>query len=888
MVKTDDNGSLGTDINQTGYFTVSSESPTIMENTTTDAGSQWTSVTYTEDTGNPSFVGCTTPNPYPGGVEEALALWLNASDSVYADNSGTVVGTTLAADGDDVNAWRNLAGTTSTDATTYNSGLDAPVFYNNETYNLNFNPIVRFDGYDDALDFYDQYIFSSNGGMAMIAVVDADASSTGQIDFIIDIGGYPSIGYGMGYSADGSVFYALGSGSDNRVVNAHTSNHLPVIQRGSIVFNPGGSFGEYWNGTLQNSASTTLTQVTDAEVDESASSTSGTGPLSIGRQSKEYKMLEDGRAFKGKIGEVIVYNDSVSDNDMSKIESYLAIKYGITKSGDYLNSKGAIVWDATANSDYHHNVIGIGCDNFSGLMQKQSRSVNTDAFIAVGLGDIAATNSANTETFASDRSFMVLGYKGTDNNFAIDGVGGEFQQKINKEWLISESGTVGAVEIGVDTAGLGLTGCEHLYLVVDTNSSADFTTDDDMVVMTKDGDLYSCSYDFEDGDLFTFVKYEDAVYLELPGYNTVINAEEYCNLDELQYTYYYDVNEPEKLRFAIEKYPGEPGANTAEFTATVTVTTKNDPTSSSGVIRKEDAVNERASFTCGRFWNVEVTSGSLDGWVNVRFYFDVLDTVTAKAAAADFNELYSNTLPTSSLKWFKTVGESFDTTKLVSTGYEGQTILLTDFEYGWEDGIRYVEFKEISSFSGGGGMFGVGEGMTLPVVLLYFEASGGENQVFLDWGTSSEENTEKFVVQKSTDGKDWTDIGQVEAVGFTAERQDYKFIDKTPVMGVGYYRLKMVDFDGYTEYSAIKSVHFDGSPPDIQLYPNPAREAFNVKVPFDYPSFELFNALGQLEPIQPELKEGLYVFDTAQLTKGVYFLKVHNGSEEYNVKVLLE
>jgi hypothetical protein len=884
MVKTDEDGCVGTDVDQSGSFAVGSETPTIMENTTNATGaSTWLSLSPTEDTGTPAFLGCVDPYPYPGGVQEDLALWLNACDSVYADNASTSIGATPTTNGIAVNAWRNIYQGTTTDATTFNSDLDAPYYYNNSTINLNFNPVVRFDGYDDALDFYDSYIFTSKAGMEMLAVVDTDPESSGNVDMVLDIGLLASAGYGIGYSADGSAFYACNTGTENFLSNAHAANDDPVILRGSLEF--GGLITEYWDGVLKYSDNMTLSEITTTEIQESSTHGESSGPLTIGRQAKNYSYTD--RAFDGNMAEIIVYDDTLSANDIAKVESYLAIKYGITKNGNYVNHAGEVLWDATSNSDYHNNVVGIGRDDYSGLMQKQSRSIASDSFITIGLGDIDTVNTANTGTFGCDQSFLLAGHKGTDNTFAVDAIGGEFQKKINKEWKIEKIRSVGTVEVGVDTTGIGLNGCEHLYMVVDTNNSGDFTTADDMAVMTRDGGMYTCDYQFDDGDLVSFVKYEDAVYLELPGYNTTINADEYCNLAEGDYTYYYDVEDPEKLRFAIEKFPGAAGANTSAFEAAVTITTKNDPTTASGLIRKEDALNEQATYYLGRYWNVELVSGTLNGWVNMRFYFDAQDTAVAKTAADQFNETYSNSLPMSSLVWFKSVNESFDTTKLDSFGYNGNSIVLTDYTYGVEDGITYVEFSNITSFSGGGGKYGVGNG-TLPVTLIHFSAMPEERGIILSWSTSTEYNTEKFVVQRSADLQNWTEMGVVAAAGFSKKIQQYQIADRSPLLGVNYYRLKIVDFDGYTEYSENRFASYRVNLPEIQLYPNPARDQFHVKVQAEDVWFELYNPLGRSETIELELRDGVYTFSTHHLAKGMYFLKVHTPGREETVKVVLE
>ncbi|CAN0596030.1 unnamed protein product, partial [Laminaria digitata] len=61
--------------------------------------------------------------------------------------------------------------------------------------------------------------------------------------------------------------------------------------------------------------------------------------------------------WDGNIAEVVVYTDDLTDTDLQKVESYLAIKYGITLDQttprDYLASNSSVVFPATSsNPDY--------------------------------------------------------------------------------------------------------------------------------------------------------------------------------------------------------------------------------------------------------------------------------------------------------------------------------------------------------------------------------------------------------------------------------------------------------------------------------------------------------------------------------------------------------
>jgi hypothetical protein len=120
-------------------------------------------------------------------------------------------------------------------------------------------------------------------------------------------------------------------------------------------------------------------------------------------------------AFPGDIQEVIWYNTGISAYEAQKVESYLALKYGISLSQttptDYLASEGSIVWNAANAGVYKQQIAGIGRDYTSSLNQKQSRSVEGDT-ITIGLGTIAPSNAENPAYFTTDTTFLTWANNG--------------------------------------------------------------------------------------------------------------------------------------------------------------------------------------------------------------------------------------------------------------------------------------------------------------------------------------------------------------------------------------------------------------------------------------------------------------------------------------------
>ena len=82
--------------------------------------------------------------------------------------------------------------------------------------------------------------------------------------------------------------------------------------------------------------------------------------------------------------------------------------------------------------------------------------------------------------------------------------------------------------------------------------------------------------------------------------------------------------------------------------------------------------------------------------------------------------------------------------------------------------------------------------------------------VDLTWATASEINNDYFLVQHSSDGIRFDDLGTVVGAGTTTQSHSYDWMHDHPSAGVNYYRLKQVDFDGQFEYSPIRVVMMDG------------------------------------------------------------------------------
>ncbi|MEM8906410.1 MAG: T9SS type A sorting domain-containing protein [Bacteroidota bacterium] len=136
----------------------------------------------------------------------------------------------------------------------------------------------------------------------------------------------------------------------------------------------------------------------------------------------------------------------------------------------------------------------------------------------------------------------------------------------------------------------------------------------------------------------------------------------------------------------------------------------------------------------------------------------------------------------------------------------------------------------------------------LPVELVTFNAKIQEEQVILKWETASEQNNEGFEIQRSADGKDWQAINWIDGHNTTSEHHLYRFQDQRPLKGLGYYRLKQMDFDGTFAYSPIVSVHWNNeSEQTMRVAPNPTQGSITYQLYDDKRilDVDLYDAFGQ-------------------------------------------
>ncbi len=109
----------------------------------------------------------------------------------------------------------------------------------------------------------------------------------------------------------------------------------------------------------------------------------------------------------------------------------------------------------------------------------------------------------------------------------------------------------------------------------------------------------------------------------------------------------------------------------------------------------------------------------------------------------------------------------------------------------------------------------------LPVELVSFQASAAEGNVAINWSTATEQNSDRFVVERSQDGSYFEEIATVQAAGNSTSYRNYTVVDDASFFGNNYYRLRQWDLNGSQTESTITAVYMQGDGATIKVYPNP-------------------------------------------------------------------
>ena len=169
----------------------------------------------------------------------------------------------------------------------------------------------------------------------------------------------------------------------------------------------------------------------------------------------------------------------------------------------------------------------------------------------------------------------------------------------------------------------------------------------------------------------------------------------------------------------------------------------------------------------------------------------------------------------------------------------------------------------------------------LPIELTTFKAIFDRNQIQLYWQTASEVNNYGFEIERSFDGKIWESISFIHGNNTTSDLSNYHFNDKKPLIGLNYYRLKQIDFDGQYEYSTTVVVQNKRDGKSLILSPNPVQNTLNIIN--GEGKATIYNLLGQRIK-QFAIDSESFLMNVSDLVQGQYLLHIQKENGDIITK----
>jgi hypothetical protein len=514
------------------------------------------------------FVGY---SPGPGGVIEGLQLWLRADDEVsleiinMAAGSGKLASYIVAPKEDPnnlpaVTTWKDpVREHTYKEPTSGGSAIIGrhrlPIMKYNSP-EMNYHPALKFWGTGTA-GSNAAYLsnangimpFPSNGQHTTYILLNNNFSSRAWI-YPFQFQNVPSLGANTdSYGRPGYGVEKLGNG--NNVIRFRDGNGASAEEGTRNLFTTGATTMLGYSmdvGTGNRPAVARFNARTDkttGNIRVNSTDLSFNAPSIVGSG------YDSDRTVQGVMSEVVIYNRALTTEDTRALESYFALKYGITLypdnpvSGrpnqfDYALSDGAMLWkgDVVPSDpnyaqdkkfgDFYNRIAAILRDDVARLNNRHSHATNAGSLLHLGLaGTRLSDDGANVGFWEHNLEAVIFGDDGAKGVSANNSNCGNYDYRFNRLWLIHKSTQddrpisllVGAQNNSALTIGADSTTTVDYYnklipsndfVMIVGASPADIVAGNytAVVPMSYINDEYQCIYQFTEKDTYITFGYK--------------------------------------------------------------------------------------------------------------------------------------------------------------------------------------------------------------------------------------------------------------------------------------------------------------------------------------------------------------------------------------------
>ncbi len=186
-------------------------------------------------------------------------------------------------------------------------------------------------------------------------------------------------------------------------------------------------------------------------------------------------------------------------------------------------------------------------------------------------------------------------------------------------------------------------------------------------------------------------------------------------------------------------------------------------------------------------------------------------------------------------------------------------------------------------------------GVILPVTIGNLEASLQGTAIRLGWTSIAENNIDHYEIERAADGMSFISIGTKTATNNGSLQTNYVFIDALPYPGLNYYRIKWVEKDGNSHYSAVVLITTGEGKMQVKLLPNPVVNKTATLMLSDAAAgkyqFALYNTTAKQvwtrNIDQPRGSSSYTLYFPASLSAGIYYLHVTGEASKFVQKIII-
>lgn len=184
--------------------------------------------------------------------------------------------------------------------------------------------------------------------------------------------------------------------------------------------------------------------------------------------------------------------------------------------------------------------------------------------------------------------------------------------------------------------------------------------------------------------------------------------------------------------------------------------------------------------------------------------------------------------------------------------------------------------------------------MTLPVEWVDFHGFAEEENNVLRWTTASEINNDYFIIEKSKDGIQFSNLGMINGKGNYNGLSHYSYKDTSVTNKINYYRIKQVDYDGQYDYSKVLHIYNHNSLESANIsyiantnelvinFGNQTEQNWNILI-IDYTGKIVYT-----NKIYNSSYDQFINFELPGLNRGLYLINLKSTSQSYTTRMLVD